>query len=145
MAKFNVRNAQFLTGAAAGVPSTEIAQVRDGDVTLGELSMVETTTITDATKTMTSGVRETMGGTITIVWDPAAATHSTLMTTYLAKTAISIGFKLRDTATSPPATIKHWYGDGFITNLSAPIASSGGNAVMECTVTFKLKDKLTVV
>ena len=142
--KFNVKNAQFLTGAAAGVPSTEIAQVRDGDVTLGELSMVETTTITDATKTMTSGVRETMGGTITIVWDPAAATHSTLMTSYLAKTVLSIGFKLRDTAASP-ATIKHWYGDGFITNLSAPIASGGGNAVMECTVTFKLKGALTVV
>jgi len=144
MAKFNVKNSQFLTGTVGGAPTTEIAQVRDGDVTLGEVSMVETTTLTDGTKTMTAGVRETMGGTITIVWDPAIATHATLMTAYLAKTAISIGFKLRDTAASP-ATIKHWYGDGFITNLSAPIASSGGNAVMECTVTFKLKGALTVV
>lgn len=143
MAKFNVKNAQFLTGTVGGAPSTEIAQVRDGDVTLGEMSMVETTTITDGTKTMTAGVRETMGGTITIVWDPSIATHTSLMTTYLAKTAISISFKLRDAAASP-ATLNHWYGDGFITNISAPIASRGGNAVMECTVTFKLKGRFLV-
>jgi hypothetical protein len=142
MPKLNVKDSQFLTGSAGGAPSTAIAQVRDGDVSLGEVSMVETTTITDGTKTMTAGSRDTMGGTITIVWDPGIATHATLMTSYLAKTLLSIGFKLRDNATSP-ADVKFFHGDGYITNISAPIASNGGDAVMECTVSFKLAGKFT--
>jgi len=137
MAKLNVKDSQFLIGIAGGAPGTVIAQVRDGDVSLGEISMIETTTITDGTKTMTAGVRDTMSGSITLVWDPAAATHATLMTAYLGKTLKSIGFKLRDNATSP-ADVVLYYGDGYITNISAPIASNGGDAVMECTVNFKL-------
>lgn len=140
--KFNVKDSQFLVGTAGGAPATVIAQVRDGDVTLGEVSMVETTTITDGTKTMTAGVRETMGGTITLVWDPAVATHATLMSNYLAKTLTAVGFKLRD---NTPADVRFYYGDGYITNISAPIASGGGNATMECTVTFKLAGPFTVV
>lgn len=142
MAKFNVTNSQFLTGTAGAAPATVLAQVRDGDVTLGEVSMVETTTITDGTKTMTAGHRDTMGGTISLIWDPGIATHATLMTAYLAKTLISIGFKLRN---ATPADVEFYYGDGFITNISAPIASGGGNAVMECTVTFKLAGPFTTV
>lgn len=142
MAKFNVKDSQFLVGTAGGAPATNIAQVRDGDVSLGEVSMVETTTITDGTKTMTAGVRETMGGTITLVWDPAVATHATLMTNYLAKTLTAIGFKLRN---NTPSDVKFYYGDGYITNISAPIASGGGNAVMECTVSFKLAGPFTAV
>lgn len=140
MSKLNIKDSQFLIGTAGGAPATVAAQVRDGDVSLGEVSMVETTTITDATKTMTAGVRDTMGGTITLVWDPAVATHATLMTNYLAKTLMAIGFKLRD---NTPADVKFWYGDGYITNISAPIASNGGDAVMECTVTFKLAGPFT--
>lgn len=140
MSKLNIKDSQFLIGTAGGAPATVAAQVRDGDVTLGEVSMVETTTITDATKTMTAGVRDTMGGTITLVWDPAVATHATLMTNYLAKTLMAIGFKLRD---NTPSDVKFWYGDGYITNISAPIASNGGDAVMECTVTFKLAGPFT--
>jgi hypothetical protein len=136
MSKFNVKDSQFLIGAAAGTPATVAAQVKSGDVSLGEVSMVDTTTITDGTKTSVAGVRDTMGGSITIVWDPALATHATLMTNYLAKTAMSLGFKLRDTT---PTDKKFFYGDGFITNISAPIASGGGDAAMECTVNFKLK------
>jgi hypothetical protein len=140
MPKLNVKDSQFLTGSAGSAPSTVIAQVRDGDVSLGEVSMVETTTITDGTKTMTAGSRDTMGGTITLVWDPGVATHATLMTSYLAKTLLSIGFKLRD---NTPSDVKSFYGEGYITNISAPIASNGGDAVMECTVTFKLAGKFT--
>lgn len=140
MAKLNVKDSKFLTGSAGGVPATEIAQVRDGDVSLGEVSMIETTTITDDAKTMTAGVRDTMSGSITLVWNPGAATHGTLMTNYLAKTLMAIGFKLND---NTPTAIKTWYGDGYITNISAPIASNGGDAVMECTVSFKLAGKFT--
>lgn len=142
MAKFNVKDSQFLIGASGGAPATVVAQVRDGNVDLGEVSMVETTTITDATKTMTAGVRDSMSGSVTLVWDPAVATHATLMTNYLAKTLTAIGFKLRDNA---PSDKKFWYGDGYITNISAPIASNGGDAVMECTVNFKLSGAHTVV
>ena len=142
MPKLNVKDSQFLIGAAGGAPATVIAQVRDGDVSLGEVSMVETTTITDTAKTMTAGVRDTMSGSITLVWDPAETTHSTLMTSYLAKTLKGIGFKLND---NTPTAIKTWYGDGYITNISAPVASNGGDAVMECTVSFKLAGKFTAV
>lgn len=142
MAKFNVKDSQFLIGSAGGAPGTVVAQVRDGDVSLGEVSMIETTTITDPAKTMTAGVRDTMGGTITLVWDPAVATHATLMTNYLAKTLMAIGFKLRN---NTPSDVKFWYGDGYITNISAPIASNGGDAVMECTATFKLAGPFTAV
>lgn len=140
MAKFNVKNAQFLIGTAGGAPATAVAQVRDGEVTIGELSMVETTTITDEAKTMTAGLRDTMGGAITIIWDPAVATHGTLMTNYLAKTLTAIGFKIRNAASSD---VQFWYGDGFITNISAPIASNAGDAAMECTVSFKLAGAYT--
>lgn len=142
MAKFNVTNSQFLTGTAGALPATVLAQVKDGSVDLGDVSMVETTVMTDGTKTMTAGVRETMSGSVTLVWDPGVATHATLMTAYLAKTLISIGFKLRD---ATPTDKKHWYGDGFITNISAPIASGGGDAAMECTVNFKLAGAYTTV
>jgi hypothetical protein len=142
MAKLNVKDSQFLTGTAGGAPASVIAQVRDGDVSLGEVSMIETTTITDGTKTMTAGSRDTMGGSITLVWDPAATTHAALMTAYLAKTLLAIGFKLRDNA-STPADVKSFYGNGYITNISAPIASNGGDAVMECTVNFKLAGPFT--
>lgn len=145
MAKLNVKDSQFLIGSAGGAPATVVAQVRDGDVTLGEVSMIETTTITDGTKTMTAGVRDTMGGTITLVWDPAVATHATLMTNYLAKTLMAIGFKLRDNTPVTPGDVKFWYGDGYTTNISAPIASNGGDAVMECTATFKLAGPFTTV
>lgn len=141
MPKLNVKDSQFLIGGAGGAPATVIAQVRDGDVSLGEVSMIETTTITDAAKTMTAGVRDTMSGSVTLVWDPAESTHGTLMTSYLAKTLKAIGFKLND---NTPTAIKTWYGDGYITNISAPIASGGGDAVMECTVSFKLAGRFTV-
>jgi hypothetical protein len=146
MSKLNVKDSQFLLGAtvAAGAtpsaPSTAIAQVRDGNVTLGAVSMVETTTITDAAKTMTAGTRDTMGGSITIAWDPALATHGTLMTTFLAKTRTTIGFKIRDNEATPGDVVSY-YGAGYITDVSAPIASKGGDALMECTVTFKLAEK----
>lgn len=143
MAKLNVKDSQFLTGAAGAAPATAVAQVREGNVDLGEVSMVDTTTVTDATKTQVAGIRESMAGTVTLVWDPASATHATLMAAYLAKTLIGIGFNLRDNASPTPATVVKYYGDGFVTNISAPIASSGGNGAMECTVNFKLSGKYT--
>ena len=144
MAKLNVKNAQFLYGAAAGVPATVFGQVRDGSVDLGEWSLVDGTTITDGTKTATPGTRESMSGQVTLVWDPAESSHAALMTKYLAKALGSIGFKLRTTAASP-TDIVHFYGDAFITNISAPIASNGGDASMECTMSFKLTGAYTQV
>jgi len=144
MSKLNVKNAQFLYGTAGGAPASVFGQVRDGSVDLGEWSMVETTTVTDGTKTMVPGVRESMTGSVTLVWDPAESSHAALMTNYLAKTKTAIGFKLRTSATSP-VDIKFFYGDAFITNISAPIASNAGDATMECTLNFKLTGVYTEV
>jgi hypothetical protein len=138
--KLNVKDSQFLVGTAAATPATEVGQVAEGSVDLGELSMVDTTTITDATKTMTAGVRDSMSGSFTLVWDPALASHASLLTSYLAKTKISLGFKLRSNV---PAQIEFYYGDGYLTNVSAPIASGGGNARMESTISFKLAGAYT--
>jgi len=142
MAKLNVKNSQFLYGTAMAAPALVFGQVRDGSVDLGERSMVDTTTITDGTKTSVAGVRESMSGTVTVVWDPAETSHAALMTKYLAKTLGSLGFKLFTTA-STPVLIKHIYGDGYITNISAPIASNAGDAAMECTFSFKLTGAYT--
>lgn len=142
MSKLNVKDSQFLIGVAGGAPATPVAQVKDGNVELGEVSMVKTTTITDSTQTQVPGVRDSMSGTITVVWGPGVATHATLMTNYLAKTKTAIGFALRDNA---PANVVTYYGDGYLLNVSAPIASSGGNGAMECTVKFKLSGKYTKV
>lgn len=142
MAKLNVKDSQFLIGASGGAPATVAAQVKDGNVELGEVSMVDTTTITDGTKTQVAGVRDSMSGSVTLVWDPAVATHATLMTNYLAKTLTAIGFALRD---NTPASIVTYYGDGYVTNISAPIAVSGGNGAMECSINFKLSGKYTKV
>lgn len=144
MSKLNVKDSQFLIGTAGGAPATQVAQVRDGNVSLGEVSLVDTTTITDGTKTSTAGVRDSMSGSVTLVWDPDSATHATLMTNYLAKTLTAIGFKTRTNASTPVDVAFH-YGDGYITNISAPIASGGGNAAMECTVNFKLAGAFTRV
>ena len=142
MPKLNVKDAQLLTGVAGANPAVVLAQVKDGNVELGELSMVDTTTMTDSTKTQVAGVRDSMGGSVTVVWDPGAATHATLMTSYLAKTKIALGFDLR---TNAPASIVKYYGDGYVTNCSAPIAVSGGNGAMECTFNFKLSGPYTKV
>jgi len=144
MAKLNVKNAQFLYGSAAGVPATVFGQVADGSVDLGDVNLIDTTTITDGTKTKVGGTREAMSGTVKVIWDPAESSHAALMTKYLAKTKGSIGFKLRDTA-GTPADIVHYYGDAFITNISAPIGSNAGDAAMECTLSFKLTGPYTKV
>lgn len=144
MPKLNVKNAQFLYGTAAGVPATVFGQVASGSVDLGEVNLVDTTTITDGTKTSTPGTRDSMSGSVTLVWDPAESSHAALMTKYLAKTLGSIGFKLRTTAASP-TDIVHYYGDGYITNISAPIASNAGDSAMECTMNFKLTGPFTKV
>lgn len=142
MAKLNVKNAQFLYGGAGGAPSTVFGQVSSGSIDLGEVSMVDVTTITDGTKKNVAGTRESMSGSVTLVWDPAESSHAALMTKYLAKTLGSIGFKLR-TAAASPTDIVTYYGDGFITNISAPIASNAGDSAMECTMNFKLSGDYT--
>ena len=144
MSKLNVKNFQFLYGAAGGSPATAFGQVRSGSVDLGELSMIDSTVITDGRKTNVPGVRESMSGTVTVAWDPAESSHAAIMSRYLGKTLGSIGFKLRSTAATP-ADIKFFYGDGYITNVSAPIASSAGDALMECTFSFKLTGAYTEV
>jgi hypothetical protein len=144
MSKLNVKNAQFLYGAAGGVPATVFGQVMSGSVDLGEVSMVDTTTVTDETKTNVAGTRESMSGSVTLAWDPAESSHAALMTKYLAKTLGSIGFKLRTTAASP-VDIVHYYADAFITNISAPIASNAGDSAMECTMNFKASGAYTKV
>jgi len=144
MAKLNVKNAQFLHGSSGGAPSSVFGQVASGSVDLGEVSMVDTTTITDGTKTSVAGTRESMSGSVTLVWDPAETSHAALMTKYLAKTLGSIGFKLRTTAASP-TDIVHYYADAFITNISAPIASNAGDSAMECTMNFKATGAFTKV
>ena len=96
MAKLNVKNAQFLYGAAGtvgapGTPSTVFGQVKDGSVDLGEVNLIDTTTMTDGTKTVTAGTRDSMSGNVTLIWDPAETSHAALMTKYLAKTPGSLG------------------------------------------------------
>lgn len=140
--KLNVKDSQFLLGVAGGAPATVVAQVRDGSVDLGEVTLVDTTTTTDSTNSQVPGVRESMEGTVTLVWDPSEATHATLMGNYLAKTKTAIGFAVRSNA---PADLVKYYGDGYIINVSAPIAVQGGNGAMECTVKFKLSGKYTKV
>jgi uncharacterized lipoprotein YajG len=140
MAKFNVKDSDFLYGTAGGAPATIAGQVADGSVDLGEVSLVEVTTKDNATKQNVAGVRDTMGGSFTLVWDPALASHAALMTAYLAKTKTALGFKLSD---NTPAQVEFFYGDGYITNISAPIASGGGNSRMECSVSFKLSGPYT--
>jgi hypothetical protein len=142
MPKLNVKNAQFLFGSAAGIPSTPFGQVVSGSIDLGEVNMVDTTTITDGTKTMVAGTRESISGSVTLVWDPAESSHAALMTKYLAKTLGSIGFKLR-TSSASPTDIVHYYSDAYITNISAPIGSNAGDSAMECTMSFKGTDKFT--
>ena len=142
MAKLNVKNAQFLYGAAGtvgspGTPATVFGQVKDGSVDLGEVNLIDTTTMTDGTKTVTAGTRDSMSGNVTLIWDPAETSHAALMTKYLAKTLGSLGFKLRTTDASP-TTVVFYSGDGYITNITAPIASNAGDAAMECTMSFKL-------
>lgn len=142
MSKLNVKNAQFLIGTAAGIPATVVGQVRSGSVDLGEQSLIDSTVITDGTKQKVPGVRESMSGTVTVAWDPADTQHAAVMTKYLGKTLGSIGFKLRTTAASP-TDIVHFYGDGYFTNVSAPIASNAGDALMEATFSFKLTGRYT--
>jgi hypothetical protein len=135
MAKLNVKDSQFLVG---GNP---VAQVRDGSVDLGEVSMVDVTTTTDTTNAQVAGIRESMEGTVTLVWDPAETTHASLLTAYLAGTLLTgLGFRVRD---NTPTNIVSYTGSGFILNISAPIATQGGNSAMECTVRFKLSGKYT--
>ena len=143
MSKLNVKNAQFLYGTAGAAPATPFGQVRSGSIDLGELSMIESTVMSSGRKTNVSGARETASGSVTVAWDPAETSHAALMSRYLGKTLGAIGFKLRSSAATP-TDINSFYGDGYITNISAPIASSAGDALMECTFNFKLAGVLTV-
>lgn len=140
--KINVKDSQLRIGVAGGAPATVIAQIKDGTVDLGEVSMSDATSTTDATNVMVPGIRESMEGQFTLQWDPALATHITLMTNYLAKTLMAIGFDVRSNA---PASIVAYHGDAFIINMSAPLAVQGGNGVMESTLKFKLSGKYTKV
>lgn len=131
MPKYNVKASTISLGG-------NVAQVRSSDIDLGEVSMVETTTISDGTKTMSAGLRDTMGGTVTVVWDPAL--HATAMSAYMNKTSVAIAVTYAGIPSSggtTPTTLFSRSGQGFITNISAPIG--GADAVMECTFSFKLR------
>jgi hypothetical protein len=130
MAKYNVKDSTFVTGAAGGAPSTVVGQVASGSIEAGEASLVDVTTVGDATKQRVRGVKESLSGSIELVWDPAETSHASLMSSYLAKTLISVGFILKNGA-SATSTL---YSNGYITNVSAPIEVDGA---MSCTISFK--------
>ena len=117
--KYISNTAVFKTGSAGAEPGTTIAQFESGEINLGTINMVDTTGLSDATKTMAPGTKEPIRITGTLRFDPGDNDHDSIVDAMLAKTLISAGIYYPNNATTEV------YSDGYITEFSTPFAVDG--------------------
>ena len=121
-------------GAATVIPAVALTQITDISPDLGATNMVDTTTIGDGTKTNAPGTHEAMEFSVTLNFDPAEASHATLLTNKAAKTRMTFGIITPDTG----AAI--FWANGYITTFSM---SGGVDSVLTASVTFKADSAYT--
>ena len=115
-------------GAATVIPAVALTQITDISPDLGATNLVDTTTIGDGTKTAAPGTHEAMEFSVTLNFDPAEASHATLLTNKAAKTRMTFGVITPDTGNAI------FWANGYITTLSM---SGGVDSVLTASVTFK--------
>lgn len=136
MAKFNAAASLIQTGSAGGAPATTIGQVVSGSVDFGSLNLVDSTTTDEGRKTNLPGTFEPLSIDVTVQWDPAEAGAAAAMTAYLAKTLVSAGLTLSNTAASTIVS------DGYWTNVTAPVAIDDR---LQASFTFQGSGAITYV
>ena len=121
-------------GAATVIPAVALTQITDISPDLGATNLVDTTTIGDGTKTAAPGTHEAMEFSVTLNFDPAEASHATLLTNKAAKTRMTFGVITPDTGNAI------FWANGYITTLSM---SGGVDSVLTASVTFKADSAYT--
>jgi hypothetical protein len=121
-------------GTAALAPTTPLTQVTDISPDLGATNMVDTTTISDGTKTVAPGTHEGAEFGFTLNFDPSETSHATLLTNKAAKTRMSFGITTPDTGAAV------FWANGYITTLTL---SGGVDSVLSASVSFKADSAYT--
>lgn len=131
MAKIAAKGVIVKTGSAA-TPSTSLANVKSVSIDTGSREMINTTTHDSATTKdyIPAPLRDTVSAEISLVWDPAAATHDELVDAHLAGTKWYFTFIMPDAGAAAFAC------GGYITGLSVPSLDPETGALM-CTVSYK--------
>jgi hypothetical protein len=130
--KYAAKGVVVKSGAAA-TPTTVLASVKSVMISVGDVSLVDVTTH-DSTTTkdfVHPKLRDTLSADLTLVWDPAEATHEAIRAAHAAGTLWYLTFIL------PDAGAATYEASGYLIGFSIPALTPEGD--LEVTLKFKAK------